>query len=420
MIEDFTDTMVSAPEAEAALLACVIENPEAYAPKMWQAEIDSGYFYLPTHAELFTLLSDRIRDDKSVDPSSLRDAIRKTRPENLRVSSIVDIVNAEKSEEGWDGYVESLREARAQRLLQAATPSGGHPTADEGLERVREALQAAQDVISGASSGSNALNSMKLFRESLEEVQSGGIPGMSTGIPQFDANTGGMKPGQLWVIGAPTSGGKSILMLQIATAAIQDGKKVAIFSLEMDTREIVNRIVSCGYGVSMSQLSGTEKLTQGSLNSITRAMSELSSLNHNIFDQSGMTMDHISGQCCKLRDTEGLDLIVIDYIQQVSSPYTRGQSREQEVANISRGCKQLAKRIGCPVLTATQLNADGASRESRAIENDADNVLIINHRQNANGDGESSIQFWKCRNGQRGLNFPCTMDGLHQKFDIKF
>jgi replicative DNA helicase len=420
MIEDITDTMVSAPEAEVALLSCVIDNPEAYAPKMWQAEIDASYFYIPAHSELFSLLSDRIRDDKPVDPSSLRDAIRKIRPEHLRVGSVVDVVNAEKSEEGWDGYVESLREARAQRLLQAATPTGGHPTADEGLERVREALQAAQDVISGASSGTNAVGCMKVFAESLEEVQSGGIPGMATGIPQFDANTGGMRSGQLWVIGAPTSGGKSILMLQIATAAIQDGKKVAIFSLEMDTREIVNRIVSCGYGVPMSQLSGTENLTQGSLNTIKRAASELTSLNYHIFDQSGMTMDHISGQCCKLRDTEGLDLIVIDYIQQVSAPYARGQSREQEVANISRGCKQLAKRIGCPVLTATQLNADGASRESRAIENDADNVLIISHKMGSDNEVESNIQFWKCRNGQRGLNFSCAMDGLHQKFDIKF
>jgi replicative DNA helicase len=419
MIEELQDTAVSAPDAEAALLACVIDNPEAYAPKMWQAEIDAEYFHCPVHSELYTVLSGRLRQGMPVDPASLREDVRKSRPEHLRVSGVADVINCEKSEGAWDGYVEALREARAQRLLQAATPSGGHPDANSGLERVREALQAAQQAISGSSSGSNSKQSVKIFANAFEEAQRGGVQGLETGIQTFDVNIGGMRDGQLWVIGAPTSGGKSVLMLQIAAHVIRNRKRVAIFSLEMDTREIMNRMISCTYGVSMSELTGVDPLTEKNVNKIEQAVPEMMSLDFHIFDESGMTMDHIAGHCCKLRDTGGLDLIVIDYIQQVTPSQAKGQSREQEVAGISRACKQLAKRIGCPVLTATQLNEGGSARESRAIENDADNVILISHFKDKDDNAKANAHLWKCRNGQRGIDFPCNLIGKHQRFDFE-
>jgi replicative DNA helicase len=126
-----------------------------------------------------------------------------------------------------------------------------------------------------------------------------------------------------------------------------------------------------------------------------------------------MTIDTISGHCIRMQETNGLDLVVIDYVQMVASPRIKGQSREQEVASISRACKQLAKRLKCPVLTATQLNEAGQSRESRAIEHDADNLFVIEHK-----DNEVNVQVWKCRNGIRGTIFPAVMDGLHQRFSF--
>jgi len=97
---------------------------------------------------------------------------------------------------------------------------------------------------------------------------------------------------------------------------------------------------------------------------------------------------------CRLlpRLTTGLDLVVIDYVQMVAAPKVKGQSREQEVAGISRACKQLSKRLHCPVLTATQLNEQNQARESRAIEHDADNLLVIEH-----GATESCVQLFSGR-----------------------
>ena len=132
-----------------------------------------------------------------------------------------------------------------------------------------------------------------------------------------------------------------------------------------------------------------------------------------VCDSADMTMDTISGHCIRLQETAGLDLVVIDYVQMVASPKIKGQSREQEVASISRACKQLAKRLKCPVITATQLNEQSQARESRAIEHDSDNTLIIEHGKEP---GQCTVQFWKCRNGVRGTTYHATMDGLYQRF----
>ena len=133
----------------------------------------------------------------------------------------------------------SLREARAHRLIQAASDvSGGH-TAGEVLERLRGAILAAQGAISGNSSVADSKTSVELFRQAMHErIQAGKNPGLTTGIMEFDAQTGGMRSGELWVVGARTSGGKSILMLQMATEAIRQGKNVAIFTLELGVDEV--------------------------------------------------------------------------------------------------------------------------------------------------------------------------------------
>lgn len=412
--EDSGIDVTHAPDAEEALLSCVIDNPSRFAPKMWEAEIDAEFFHTEGNSELFRILSSRLRDGKSVDPASLREIIRQTKPDALRVGRVVEVTNCEKSEEGWDGYVEALREARAHRLIQAATPLSGNPTAMEVLERVRGAVEAAQSTISGSSSVHNGKSAVDIFRKAMwDRIKSGNTPGLPTGIIEFDAHTGGMRPGELWVVGAKTSGGKSILMLQMAAEAILQGKSVAIFTLELGADEVMARLLSCMHRIPMSELMHTEPITKSNLDKLKTVLPEIEASKIHICDTPDMTVDTISGHCSKLKDTVGLDLVLIDYVQQVTVPHVKGQGREQEVASISRSCKQLAKRMKCPVLTATQLNNDGQSRESRAIEHDADNVILIDHTP----DGVT-IKFWKCRNGQRGVEFHAEMDGLHQKFKL--
>jgi replicative DNA helicase len=127
-----------------------------------------------------------------------------------------------------------------------------------------------------------------------------------------------------------------------------------------------------------------------------------------IEDTAGMTMDMIDGECQRIRDVTGrLDLIVIDYLQIVKGERMRNESREQEVARISMGAKQLAKKFGVPVVTASQLNGNGETRESRSLEQDADALLFI---------ADDGVKIGKMRNAKRDQVLHLFMHGSKQKF----
>jgi replicative DNA helicase len=406
------------PDAEAAILACIIEEPKRFAPKAWEAQIGSEFFSVPAHASLFKILMDRIRSQRPVDPSSIKEDIRKLKPDGLAISDLAAVLNHEKSTEGWSGYMSSLRDTHARRLiLTAATESAGKD-GREVLDAMRKASESASAALEGLSAVSDSKKAVGLFMDAFKERHANGMtPGISTGIHAIDEHTGGMRKGELWVIGAKTSGGKSILMIQIAAAAVENGKKVAIFTLELATEEIVGRMLSCMARIPISQIMNPKTITSINMPKVIQQSNQLQDTGLMVCDSADMTIDTISGHCIRIQETTGLELVVIDYVQMVASPRIKGQSREQEVASISRACKQLAKRLKCPVLTATQLNEAGQSRESRAIEHDADNLFVIDHK--TEGDRASvTVQAWKCRNGVRGTIFPVVMDGLHQRFSF--
>ena len=396
------------------MLACIIDHPDRFAPKAWESEVGPEFFHAERNASLFSLLMQRTRDGLAVDPASLREAIRHDRPEGLTVGYILDVINAEKDSMAWGDYVTRIRDAHSRRVLMTSIGGVGDVSGMEALNMVRAATETASAALAGLSAMVDAKSAIDAFKGACSaRKEEGKNPGLSTGIDEFDNHTGGMRPGELWVVGAKTSGGKSILMLQMAAEAIRQGKRVAVFSLELGVDEVVGRLVSFQQRIPISEIMKPATMTQGSFNKLKLACGDLENSGLFVCDNPDVTIDTISGHCLRLKETHGLDLVVIDYLQMVNVPHMKGQSREQEVASISRSCKQLAKRLKCPVLTATQLNNDGQSRESRAIEHDSDNVLMIDHE---NDEGDCTVKFWKCRNGQRGTTFSAQMNGLYQRF----
>jgi replicative DNA helicase len=323
-------------------------------------------------------------------------------------------LNQEHDEDAWEGYIKALRHTRAKRLILEAAGSSGDMSGHEAVSALKKATEAAQSVLEGSTDIYDAKRAVKEFLKAMEErFKDETAAGTATGISQFDNHTGGMRPGELWVVGAKTSGGKSVLMLQMAAKAILDGKRVLIFSLELGVDEVVARLVSHIGKISMSHIMTPKSLTQGDQQKIRIQAARLVESKLSVCDTAGLSMDQISGQAIRLQETLGLDLVIIDYLQMVTAQRVKGQNREQEVAGISRACKQLAKKVKCPVITATQLNEAGQSRESRAIEHDADNVILIE-----DSDHGVNIRFWKCRNGERGKAFPARLNGEIQRFDF--
>jgi len=403
-----------APDAESAILACLIDYPARFGPIALESGLSGDYFHIAAHRGIFGIILNRLRASKPLDPSSLKEDIRKHKPEGVTLGKLAAVLNSEFSPDAWDGYVSAIRQTAAKRVLIDSAKMGDETNGYDAVSAMRRATEIAQDILQGSSEIYDAKRASKAFFEALQERHSTGTTaGVSTGITVIDAHTGGMRPGELWVVGAKTSGGKSVLMLQMAADMIREGKRVAIFSLELGVEEVMGRIV-CGITrVSMAEIQNPRQLCKISLAKITRTIEELANQNFAVCDMSGLTMDQITAHCVRLKETRGIDLVVIDYLQMVSAQRIKGQNREQEVAGISRQCKQLAKRLKCPVLTATQLNEAGQSRESRAIEHDADNVIMIID----NGD-DVGVQFWKCRNGERGTIFGARLNGEFQRFDF--
>jgi replicative DNA helicase len=119
LTDHFGINLPTAPDAEAAVLSCIIENPKRFAPKAWESQMGSEYFAVPSNAAMFRILMDRVRSQKPVDPSSIKEDIRRTKPEGLAISDLLEILNHEKSEDGWDGYMSAIRDAHARRITHA-------------------------------------------------------------------------------------------------------------------------------------------------------------------------------------------------------------------------------------------------------------------------------------------------------------
>lgn len=204
--------------------------------------------------------------------------------------------------------------------------------------------------------------------------------------------SGGFKAEQLITVGARTGVGKTVVATNCAAKACSEGKSVLFFSLEMSSAELIKRLVACHGNILINQLGTYPGKTQELKDRISRATNEVSQWKLDIRDDTEVTMDHIrSISQQKAQSTDGLDMIIIDYLQLISIKSGRGRSRQEEVAEISRTCKMLAKQLKVPVMVLVQLNRETKDneekfpskadiRESAAIAADSDIILII-HRK---------------------------------------
>lgn len=414
MTEQPTKQLPYAPDAERSILCCILHNPERFLVRASSDNILPEFFYNHTHQRLYTIIHEQRQQGRAVDVTSVSELIRDRKEQHLSVADLGDIMLSEHSENSWQVYIDILRDRYARRLAIEAgqSVSSQNLSGESAVIALKQAAESALQALVGSTAIQNAKDATGAFLAKFKEnYENGKIPGLSTGFPQLDEKTGGMRKGEFWVIGAKTSVGKSVMMLQIAQNAIKDGKKVAIFTLEMGADEVVGRMIACGNSIPIGEITQPRHVSKMNIDKIRKAALDLSQTDLMICDNADLSIDAISGHCQRIQETTGLDLVVIDYLQLISTPKMRGQSREQEVAQISRACKQLAKRLKCPVLTATQLNEAGQSRESRAIEHDADCVFFI--LPNDNG---AELQIWKARNSKRGELIPVSMQGEYQRF----
>ncbi len=319
------------------------------------------------------------------------------------------------------GYYARIVRERAilRRLVEAGTRIvqfgyNGDGDADELVDRAEAELYGVTD----RRVTEDYLPLSEIMPGALDEIEAissrGGVmSGVPTGFADLDALTNGLHPGQMIVIAARPAIGKSTLALDLArAAAVRHQQSTVIFSLEMSRNEITMRLLSAEARVPLHSMR-TGQLGEEDWTRLARRMSEVVDAPLYIDDSPNMSMMEIRAKCRRLKQRQDLRLVIIDYLQLMSSP-RRVENRQQEVSEMSRSLKLLAKELDVPVIAISQLNRGPEQRndkrpllsdlrESGSIEQDSD-VVILLHREDAYERespraGEADMIVAKHRNG---------------------
>ena len=314
------------------------------------------------------------------------------------------------------------RTAIFRRLIEA----GGKISAIgyEELEEAEDALDRAQAELLNVSQRRSkrefvpigAIINTLFDRIDLQQAERGDVYGVPTGYHDMDALTGGLQPSDLIILAARPSQGKTSLALSLAyNAAYLAHQTVGVFSLEMSRDQLVHRILAMHTGIDMQRLR-LGNLRSDELSLALDGMGALSEVPIYIEDTPGLSIYEVRAKARRLKAEAGLDLLMIDYLQLMSG--RRAENRVQEVSEISRGLKALARELNVPVIALSQLSraVEGRQshvpmlsdlRESGSLEQDADIVMFIYREETYDKDtdkkGVAEIYFAKHRNGPLGV-----------------
>jgi replicative DNA helicase len=354
--------------------------------------------------------------------------------------AVLDLMETPFIAASYKTYAEMVRDAATQRrLLQVGQQIEKMVVQREGETTVM--LQDAETLVYGLSqkgvrgdfTRAHELVIKGIERLTAAEESGGGVVGIATGFIDLDRVVGGLQAGNMIVVAARPSMGKTALALGIAEhAALVQNLSVAVFSLEMSGDELIQRLLSSTAVVDAGRIRAG-RLAPEDWSRIGRAADRLSAARLYIDDSEGVTVGEMRTKTRRLKSRDGLDLLVVDYIQLMEGNRGRkDENRVQEISSISRNLKMLARDLEVPIICVSQLNRSPDARtdkrpmlsdlrESGAIEQDADLVLMIYRDDYYNPDnsdekGVAEVLVAKNRHGPTD-RVKLTFRGSYAKFD---
>ena len=419
-------------EAEQSLLGAMMIYPSVAAIAYDQG-LEAKDFYLDIHKRIYTAMQDISDAGKPIDVTTLVSRLQDLEQLNLvgGADYIIKLSDTAISSANSSYYIEIIKSrAHLRRLIETAEliAEEGFDTAsdlDEVMDKAeREILNVtrsrrATDFKSSRDVVSNVMQELMKLR-SME----GHITGVKTGYTDLDRVTNGFQRGDLIILAARPAMGKTAFALNLAlNASFYNSGAIAIFSLEMPAEALMKRILSAKSAVESSKLR-SGNIRDDEFNKLNEAANELMATKLFVDDSSNVKISEVFSKCRKLRSEHGLDLVVIDYLQLISgSGRSSGDNRQQEISEISRSLKGLAREMECPVIALSQLSRSVETRpdkhpmlsdlrESGAIEQDADIVMFLyrdeyyNKDENSQEDAETTnttdVDIAKHRNGATG------------------
>jgi len=410
-------------EAEQAVLGCMLLDSDVI-PTVTEL-IRSSDFYREDHREICEAIIDIVEKAGPVDIITVAEQLqqRGTLEKVGGIDYLASITSAVPTTANARHYAKIVEEkSLLRKLIKAAQDIAGmsYEGADEAEFVLDKAEKTIFDIIERRSTqGFTHIKDVLLETfNKLEELYNSKSPitGVPTGFTDLDMKTAGLQNSDLILIAARPGMGKTAMALNIAQyAAVQKHVPVALFNLEMSKDQLVNRML-CSEVMVDSHKMRTGKLDDEDWKKIARALGPLSEAPIYIDDTPGLTVMDIRAKCRRLKLEKNLGLVVIDYLQLMRGR-GKAENRQQEVSEISRSLKILAKELNVPVVTMSQLSRSPESRtdhrpmlsdlrESGAIEQDADIVMFLYRDDYYNPDSDkkniAEVIIAKHRNGSTG------------------
>lgn len=410
-------------EAEQSVIGSMIMDREAIVAA---SEIITGEdFYEKQYSILFENMVELFNEGKPVDLVTLQDRLKeKDVPPQLRsLEFIRDLVASVPTSANVKYYAQIVKDkAVLRRLIKVAEETANDCYLDkEKLDIIMEKTEKQVFNIVQNRSTKEFTDIKEAVLRSIDSIESaakkqGSVTGVATGFYDLDYKTAGFQPSDLILIAARPSVGKTAFVLNIAEyVAIKNNVPTVIFSLEMSQDQLVKRILSMNSRVN-SQSIRTGSLSTDDWANLMESARIIGNSNLIIDDTSAISISELRSKCRKLKLEKNLGLVIIDYLQLMSGS-KKAESRQQEISEISRSLKSLAREINVPVVALSQLSRAVEQRpdkrpmlsdlrESGAIEQDADVVMFLYRDEYYNKDteepGVAEVIIGKQRNGPTG------------------
>lgn len=410
-------------EAERSVIGSMLLDKDAITTA--SEIVTSEDFYQHQYEVLFAAMIELFNEGKPVDLITLQNRLREKElpPELSSLEFIRELITAVPTSANVKYYANIVKEKAVLRRLIKVTESITNQCYlnKEKLESIlQDTEKQVFDVIQNRTSG-DFVSIKDIVIKSLESIEAaaknkGSVTGIATGFYDLDYKTAGFQPSDLILIAARPSMGKTAFVLNIAEyVALKSKLTTAIFSLEMSKDQLVKRIISMNSKVDSQAIRSGELLDEDWIK-IAESARTIGNSNLIIDDTPGISISELRSKCRKYKLEHNLGLVIIDYLQLMSGS-KKSESRQQEISEISRSLKALAREINAPVVALSQLSRAVEQRpdkrpmlsdlrESGAIEQDADVVMFIYRDDYYNHDSEeagvSEIIIGKQRNGPTG------------------
>ena len=394
-------------EAERAVIGAMMLNADAIM--VCSELLTSDEFYQQQYGIIFDALVEMYKDGVGADLVTLQNKLREKEvtPELYSVEYLGELLASVPTSANVKFYAEIVHEkAVLRRLIRVSEQVTKDCYMDsQPLEDILEDTEKSVfDVIQqrGGSEFEPIRDVVLRTLDSIEKAakQKGNITGLETGFRDLDAKTAGLQKSDLILIAARPAMGKTAFVLNIAEyVALHSNSTIALFSLEMSKEQLVKRMLAMNSMVD-SQKIRTGDLEDDDWDKLVGSVRKIGNSNLVIDDTSGITASELRSKCRKLKLEQGLDLVIIDYLQLMTGAGKRkSDSRQQEISDISRSLKVMARELNVPVIALSQLSRAVESRpdkrpmlsdlrESGAIEQDADIVMFIYRDEYYNPDSE--------------------------------